>query len=483
VKQPLKRITISILLFAKLAIANNPNTLIIGVTDLPTEIDPINSMDVESSLILAQVFENLYEYDENDQLVSSLLKGHQISPNGKTYRFFLKENLKFHDNTPIDSVAVIHSLTTSLKNLKGNAGWALQNIVGYKTFLTTKSKSSKLSGLVAIDPLTIEVHLSSPFRLLLHTLTARNFAIFRRKKNGSFLGSGSYRLGSISKDKITLTKIASAPSTAPSQLQFHKSDGSFATAEKRKLDVFIPPSNTKDLPKNYKIKAFNSMQAIIIIFNTHSKAFANNKTRCAIINRLRSFFAKSYPNQTPALASLNFGSNSLSINPDPSSNSLPNSFTVDYVNSSAFFPKDFLKALQSDLSKDKIKGNFRNNSVPHFLDGISKRRVNIAMLGWAPDYIDIDAYLTPILRSNEQYNFFKYKNETIDALLDLGREMKDPWDRSRIYQSVMNNLSKSCVVGFLGGLRGEIALSDRVTTPKISGLGIHGIRFRNWSIK
>lgn len=461
------------------------SALKVGVTDLPSSINPIESMDVESSFILAQIFENLYEYDENDQLVSSLVKGHQISPDGKVYRFFLKDNLKFHDGSPLDSHAVVNSLTKSLEALRGNAGWALQNIVGYNEFLENlkTKKSAKLKGFEVLDSKTFQIQLNVPFRLLLHTLTARNFAIFKLSKKGTFIGNGSYRLSKISKGEILLSKVAIAPAKAPEQIQFLKSDGSFATAEKNNFDVFIPPSDLESLPDGFQRRTFNSMQAIILIFNTHTKAFGQSKVRCAIVNKLRKFFSKKYPRQMPALATLNFGTNGLVLPPETSDEALPRSFTVDYVNSSAFFPDKFLNALKSDLATQKVDGKFRNNSVVTFLEAIEKKKIDIAMLGWAPDYIDIDAYLTPLLRSNEQYNLFKYNSETMDTLLDLGRELKDPWDRSRVYQTVINKLSKSCVIGFLGGLRGEIVLSRRVVSPKISGLGIHGIRFRDWSLK
>jgi len=88
-------------------------TYIEGVVGQPRFINPIygETNDVDRTLI-DLVYSGLMTYDKDGKLVNDLVKDYQLSDDGKTYTFQLKDNLFWQDGAPLTVDDVIYTIKT-----------------------------------------------------------------------------------------------------------------------------------------------------------------------------------------------------------------------------------------------------------------------------------------------------------------------------------------------------------------------------------
>ena len=61
-------------------------------------LDPFNATAGDTKTIMDQVFDGLFDVDEDGNLVPDLCESYEISEDGLTYDFKLKEGVKFHND-------------------------------------------------------------------------------------------------------------------------------------------------------------------------------------------------------------------------------------------------------------------------------------------------------------------------------------------------------------------------------------------------
>jgi ABC-type transport system substrate-binding protein len=84
-----------------------------GVVGQPRFINPIygETNDIDRTLI-DLVYSGLMTYDKDGKIVNDLAKSYQISDDGKTYTFLLKDNLFWQDGQPLTADDVIYTIET-----------------------------------------------------------------------------------------------------------------------------------------------------------------------------------------------------------------------------------------------------------------------------------------------------------------------------------------------------------------------------------
>ncbi|MBP6686193.1 MAG: ABC transporter substrate-binding protein, partial [Leucobacter sp.] len=88
------------LTYGRLASAND--------LDLHTQITANNAFAID------KIFETLVSFDEQGKIIDWLAESHEISDDGKTYTFTLREGLKFSDGTAVTADDVNFSLSRNL---------------------------------------------------------------------------------------------------------------------------------------------------------------------------------------------------------------------------------------------------------------------------------------------------------------------------------------------------------------------------------
>jgi len=82
-----------------------------GIVGQPRFINPIygETNDVDRTLI-DLIYSSLMTYDKNGKIINDLAESYQISDNGKTYTFQLKDNLYWQDGIPLTADDVIYTI-------------------------------------------------------------------------------------------------------------------------------------------------------------------------------------------------------------------------------------------------------------------------------------------------------------------------------------------------------------------------------------
>jgi oligopeptide transport system substrate-binding protein len=137
----------------------------------PTTLDPAMSSDAGSHEYIIQIFGGLVSLDENLAPAPDIASGWDMSKDGRTYTFHLRDNVKFHSGRVVTAQDVKYSWERAASPATGSqtAGTYLGDIVGVKEMLT--GKATEISGVRVIDDKTLEVTIAAPKSYFLFELT------------------------------------------------------------------------------------------------------------------------------------------------------------------------------------------------------------------------------------------------------------------------------------------------------------------------
>ena len=85
------------------------NELALQVASEPDKLDPALNSTVDGACLAILAFSGLYAYDENGQLVPELAEGYEMSEDGMTYTFTMKDGLLWSDGEVLDAHDVVYS--------------------------------------------------------------------------------------------------------------------------------------------------------------------------------------------------------------------------------------------------------------------------------------------------------------------------------------------------------------------------------------
>ena len=109
----------------------------------PKTLNPIVNTERDAFHFLKLVFEGLVDYDKNLKIKPMLAEDWNVSETGNSCTFTLKDNIKWHDGTPVTSRDVIFTLEY-LKALEDDAGLYTTNIERVAYFEALSDHSVKV---------------------------------------------------------------------------------------------------------------------------------------------------------------------------------------------------------------------------------------------------------------------------------------------------------------------------------------------------
>ncbi|TMI81361.1 MAG: ABC transporter substrate-binding protein [Bacillati bacterium ANGP1] len=227
-------------------------TLLVGMELLMKSIDPGRTIEASAYMINHAIYDSLVTFDGEDLKTPKpqLATGWKASPDGKTYTFTLRPNVRFSSGNPMTSADV---------------KWSLHRVINLKA--NTKFLIEGIEEVLAPDPLTVVVRLSESKPSIIPILSSPSLCVVDSKvvmENGGeagpdakdkdraepylsahSAGTGAYTLGSyIPNQELTLVKnpahwrgapkfdrivIRHIPEPATQQLQIARGDLDVAT--------------------------------------------------------------------------------------------------------------------------------------------------------------------------------------------------------------------------------------------------------------
>nr|WP_228408872.1 ABC transporter substrate-binding protein [Profundibacter amoris] len=124
------------------------DSITIGMVLEPPNLDPTaGAAAAIDEVVYANVFEGLTRFGPDGSVNPALAESWDISDDGLTYTFHLHDGVKFHDGTDMNADDVVFSLNRAHAEDSTNAQKAL---------------FAGIESVTAVDPLTVEIKLSTP---------------------------------------------------------------------------------------------------------------------------------------------------------------------------------------------------------------------------------------------------------------------------------------------------------------------------------
>jgi ABC-type transport system substrate-binding protein len=446
--------------------------------------DPAKAFDASSALILGQIFEPLYVYSESNTLRPNLAVSHTISPDGKSIYVTLNPSAKFSDGSTLNAKDVVRSFEHTAAVLKREISWAMGDLEGFEEYINEPNVAKTISGIKVIADNKIEFRLKRPFPQFLQTLTVEGFAISKQSSSG-LIGTGAYILASKDAHSIILKRRPDLDTDErmPTSIRFTlipKKQNYVEFANVEKIDIGEIHDHPVSLPAGYHVERIEYLQTVVLLMNQRNAAFSTPEKRCNFSRSIEAVFQEGKYALRPLSLGIPFTWDTYSevnkrkgVSPDKVS------VTINFADSVGEFKDQLNREISHQLYKTGNSVKFQRTDLRKLVKLLRSSQFDGVLLGYVPDYFDLDALLTPFLKTGQQYNFMGYSNDEVDRLLTLARTVSDKAARLQIYKEVMSVVQHDCPIAFLGSQDSSVLVSDRWDLPKLSSLGFHKIRFKD----
>jgi oligopeptide transport system substrate-binding protein len=137
-------------------------SLRLNITADPSQMEPITESELIAGDVLRNMYEDLAGIDKDGKVIPVLATEWQAIDGGKTWRFKLRQGVKFHTGRELKASDVKRSfealLTPALK--PGASQVYLKDVVGAKDMLD--GKATDLAGVKVVDDATVEITFTQP---------------------------------------------------------------------------------------------------------------------------------------------------------------------------------------------------------------------------------------------------------------------------------------------------------------------------------
>lgn len=255
-------------------------SVMVGITQDMDSLDPHKAIAAGTKEVLFNIFEGLVKLDKDGNLVPAVAEKYEISTDGMTYTFTLRDGVKFHNGNPVTAEDIVYSIKRSAGKLEPVDPTVL-----------VESALSVISDVIIVDEKTIEIRLSQADTELLPYLTLAVIPADYSDIGTKPIGTGPFQFVSyFPLEKIVLKKfddyyLPGVPYL--DEVTFKMSadtDAAFMELNAGTIDIlpYLTDAQAGQLPKGYHLKS-GSMNLIQGIFlNNEKPPFDNVLVRQAL---------------------------------------------------------------------------------------------------------------------------------------------------------------------------------------------------------
>ena len=137
-----------------------PGPIIVGSNSAPRTLNPLFFPSRQDSIVTNMIFENFVQPDKQGQIVGRLVESFDISDDGLTYTFNLRDDVTWHDGEQFDAEDVVATFEM-LAHPDYNGGMnRVGDIVGVEEFAA--DPSGDIPGITVEDDYTVVVEIGEP---------------------------------------------------------------------------------------------------------------------------------------------------------------------------------------------------------------------------------------------------------------------------------------------------------------------------------
>lgn len=425
-------------------------TLVVAIPDDISSLDTAKAFDTWSTAVVHAVTRRLVDYDLEGKIVPDLAEKWEQSPDGKTWTFHLRPDLRFADGTPIEA-----------KHFQA----ALQRVQDPATASPGASFYTGITKIATPDARTLVLQLKAPDPTLLNLVGMTFAAPIKPDADPSRpTASGPYQLESYTPGSRVV--LARNPNDPAATEMVERIEVQLGVAQPLQLTRFrsgevdllpgIPPAEYARVMRDPAEKD-NVVQGVVnqtwyFGVNVTRPPWNNPKVRKAAflaINReTHARFAGAgepangiLPPHVPAhdprrqLPPQDLTAARRLLAEAGFPNGIPDRLkTVMWLANSEQYQRH-AQAIQSDLRAVGIPVDLRPVTFSEYRTGY-RTRADCWYGGWYPDFPDAGNFLEPVFRSGSSSNAAHYQNPRVDQLLDAARSEMDDAERQKMYRTV-----------------------------------------------
>lgn len=443
------------------------DTLIYGTAGNPVNLDPAVETDSSSSAVVANVCEGLvgYEGETETKIVPKLAAKWDISSDGKTYTFSLRQGVKFHDGTDVDADAVLFSLLRQQdqKHPYYSVSYVYWRSMGVqanvesiqkegedKIVVKLKNPDSAFLAKMALhmgDIISPTAYKALKERFDQNPVCAGPFAFKQWSKNVLVLlerNDNYWNKEDLPKVKRVIFKLIG---DAQSRL---------LALEKGEIDVAeaIGAQNVPKLKGNLVFIRKSVVSVDYLNFVTDQKPFNDVRVRLAVAHlldkkKIAEIAAMGYGIPLvnpfpPSVWAYNYQIEDYQVDVEKAKELLkeagyPQGFTVNlFFNKENDNRKRAAELIQNQLSQAGVKVNIRQVEWGTLLDIVKwGKEPGMHLFGWVADYLDPDDFLTPNFSAKAAtkpaLNTTFWANKEFDRLNEEALRTSDQAKRTELY--------------------------------------------------
>lgn len=440
----------------------------------PPHLDPTSAAaGAIDSVLYTNVFEGLTRFMGDGSVVPGLAASWEISEDGLTYTFKLREGVTFHDGTTMDAEDVKFTLDRINAEDSANAQKALY---------------SAISEVTVVDPQTVEVKLSEPNGNLLFNLAWGDAVIVAPESVETIkqtpIGTGAFKFDEWRQgDKITLSRYdaywGDAPALASATFKFISDPtAAFASVMAEDVDVFAGFPAPENIPQfeadpRFQVLIGSTEGETILSINNKREPFDDAKVRAAVahaIDRQAIIDGAMFGYGTP------IGTHFAPHNPDYIDLTEMSEYDPEQSKAllaEAGFPDGFETTLHlpppsyarrggeiiaAQLAQVGIKAQITNVEWAQWLETVFKGKDFGLSIVSHTEPMDINIYANP------DY-YFQYDNAEVQSLIAEFNQTADPAARSEMLAKAQQIIAEDYVNGFL----------FQLAFPTIAKAGVQGL--------
>ena len=433
----------------------------------PRSLDPALSTDVPTGRAVGYVFDGLVRFTPDAQVVPGLAKSWDISTDGMTYTFHLRNGVKFHDGRSFSARNVISSFQRVLDPAtKGGRGWPLFPIAGAQDYAAGKG-GNRIAGLTSPNDSTIVIRLKEPPAIFPKLLAMPVAHIVPDSVPSNFgerpIGTGPWKFVEWRHDDYL--KFArnddyfDTPPKADSLMAriIPEPSTSVAEFESGNVDVlYVPEGETRNWEQTDEKKAMlesaPALRVFYVAINTTRGPLADVRVRQAlnyatdskaildgIVSGRGSLAAGVIP---PSLAGADTARKGYSRDVAKAKQLLatagfPNGIDLELWSSqTAPFPR-IAQAIQANLKDAGVRVTLVQRDASSMREAARAGQTDMALKDWFADYPDAENFLYPLLHSANKGvggNVSFYGNAQFDRLVADARREQDEARRVSLYK-------------------------------------------------
>ena len=437
----------------------------------PITLDPAMVSDQSSHIYIKQIFSGLVRLDADLEVVPDIAETWEKSQDGKTYTFYLRQGVEFHNGREVQSADFKYSLERVCDPDTGSqtAVTYLGDIVGAMDMLA--GEAEELSGVSVIDDYTLQITIDAPKAYFLSKLTYPTAFVVDRdnvESGGAWWrepnGTGPFEIQEWKKDWwVTLLPNQNyyGEPIKLRQVVFHLLAGvPMAMYEKGQIDIapvsriYIDQVRDETGPFHQELDITPELSLFYIGFNIAEPPFddanvrrafchAVDKERIArlifrdMVNVAGGILPAGMPGYDEDMKGLGYdvekAKELIAASEYGDVSNLPE-ITITDMGYGGRVP-DYLGAIIQDWRQNLgVEVSVRQLETEDFLYNLKEEKDEMFVLGWVADYPDPSNFLDNLFYTGSENNGFEYSNPELDALLARAAVEQDGTARMAMYR-------------------------------------------------